>query len=232
MVASAGFEEQRIREVAPSEVDLSDARGPEHWPLREVAAERRIEILAPLSRYQDALPESPWAERPSAAIALPLASPDQAHAYGVLICGVSPHRVLDAGYRTFFELTAAQIVSAIRDARALEQERKRAEALAAIDRAKTAFFSNVSHEFRTPLTLVTGPVAEVMADRAVPAPARAWLRSGSTQRTADQQGKIDSLLDFSRIEVGRVQASFRPPTSPSSRAILQAASAPRWNRRG
>jgi signal transduction histidine kinase len=44
-----------------------------------------------------------------------------------------------------------------------DAERKRAESLAALDRAKTTFFSNVSHELRTPLTLILGPLEDLLS---------------------------------------------------------------------
>ncbi|HEX8115008.1 MAG TPA: ATP-binding protein, partial [Kofleriaceae bacterium] len=205
-IANVGFDDAKLALAAPAEVDL--AADPCPWPLRQVAADRQIALVSDLAHCGDALPRSPWAELPREAIALPLASPDQATAYGVLICGVSPHRTLDAGYRTFLELAAAQVVAAIRNARALEQERKRAEALAEIDRAKTAFFSNVSHEFRTPLTLMLGPTEDALA-MADPA-----LRGADLETVYRNELRllklVNALLDFSRIEAGRMRASYAP----------------------
>ena len=130
---------------------------------------------------------------------------------GRLVVGANPRRPLDPQQWAFLQLVAAQLSTAITNAQAYEQERKRAEALAEIDRAKTAFFSNVSHEFRTPLTLLLGPLEDALADRESPLPARQRERAEVMQRNGLRlQRLVNTLLDFSRIEAGRLQATYAP----------------------
>ena len=126
---------------------------------------------------------------------------------GFLIAGISTRRALDDAYRTFFDLIANQVSSSIAEAQAYQAERRRVEALTELDRAKTVFFSNVSHEFRTPLTLMLGPLEETIADVRVPQEARERLRLVE-RNAARMQKLVNSLLDFSRIEAGRIQACY------------------------
>jgi signal transduction histidine kinase len=176
------------------------------WPLATVARSRDTVDIADLSTLGLTLPGSPYGEPARRAVLLPLGAPSPEGIAGVLIAAVSPHRPLDTGYRTFFELVARHIGAAIADARASEHERARAESLAQLDRAKTEFFSNVSHEFRTPLTLMLGPLEEAMAK--APRPVRESLRV--VQRNGARLLKlVNTLLDFARLEAGRIRARYQ-----------------------
>jgi PAS domain S-box-containing protein len=128
---------------------------------------------------------------------------------GSLVVGLNPLRAFDDDYRGFLELLARQIDAAITNAKAHEDERKRAESLAELDRAKTAFFSNVSHEFRTPLTLMLAPLDDLLG--------RSELALGDREKVEVAYRNslrllklVNALLDFSRIEAGRYEASYEP----------------------
>jgi PAS domain S-box-containing protein len=142
-------------------------------------------------------------------LVLPISSGTQI--VGVLVAGVSRFLHLAGDYRDFFDLAAARISAAVAHARAYEEEHRRAEVLAELDRTKTAFFSNVSHEFRTPLTLMLGPVEDILARPAEPIlPAHRELLTVVQRNGMRLQKLVNTLLDFSRIEAGRAQAVYEP----------------------
>jgi PAS domain S-box-containing protein len=207
--------------AAPPCVDLTAPPGPEAgWPLRAVMESGQTAVVADLGRWIGP-PVGVWPEPPHTAAVLPVRKSGQDRLAGFLVAGLSPRRPFGDDYRGFLDLLAGQIASAIANARAYEEEKRRAEALAELDRAKTAFFSNVSHEFRTPLTLMLGPVEDLLshpADRV--RPENRDLLEVVHRNGLRLQKLVNTLLDFSRIEAGRVQASYEPTDLASLTAEL------------
>lgn len=193
--------------AAPAVITLTDET--QVWPLAEVAHNGAAQLVLNLGAKFPALPRAgPWPEPADSALVLPITAPGQRQLAGFLIAGINPRRVLDDQYRAFYELLAGHVATAVGNAQAYEHERKRAESLAELDRAKTAFFSNVSHEFRTPLTLLIGPLEDALADQAA-LPVQHQERLALAHRNTLRLLKlVNSLLDFSRIEAGRAQASY------------------------
>jgi PAS domain S-box-containing protein len=199
--------------VAPPVIKLSrETEGV--WPFRELikSGRNQIEISLDARFGRDVrLPGGAWSEPAREAVVLRIASPGQEQPSGFLVAGVSPRLLLDDEYRFFLELTAGQVASAIGNARAYEEERKRVEALAQIDRAKTAFFSNVSHEFRTPLTLILGPAEELLSGTLGDTNEMQRVHLTTLRGNALRLQKlVNTLLDFARVEAGRMEASYEP----------------------
>jgi signal transduction histidine kinase/DNA-binding response OmpR family regulator len=179
------------------------------WPIQE-ALRTHAPTLVSLDPLQFAALETIPGQPPRQAVVVPIAASGHEGVTGVLVLGLHPLRMFDDNYRRFVELVGSQIAASLGNAHAYQEERRRAEALAELDRAKTAFFSNVSHEFRTPLTLMLAPMDEMLQDPgsvATRAPELLPVMRRSAQRL---QRLVNSLLDFSRIEAGRAQAAFEP----------------------
>lgn len=194
-------------EIIPSLLDIETG---EPWPMAEVIREGRSVVVDNALEVIGDLAHHVWPQRPTKAVVLPLKSSGQDRVTGVLVMGVNPGRPFDDDHRSFFELAASHVAAAISSAHAYEEERKRAEALEELDRAKTAFFSNVSHEFRTPLTLMLGPIDDILAR-----PAGTISEERNLLELVSRNGQrllrlVNTLLDFSRIEAGRMQATYRP----------------------
>ena len=178
--------------------------------IARAAKSPRVEHITDLADCLGPMPGGPWPVGAGSGIILPFMLPGQSLPAGFMLAGVSPRKRLDSSYRTFFELAAGQIATAVAEARAYEEERKRAEALAELDRVKTAFFSNVSHEFRTPLTLMLGPLSNILTR-----PDQTLEDCRADLALAHRNGLrllklVNTLLDFSRIEAGRIQARYEP----------------------
>jgi signal transduction histidine kinase len=202
--------------VSPSRLELaSDAPAHVLAPeLHNALRTETVQLIEALPGRWPVVPPGPWSDPPHTAVAVPIKSNIAHQPAGVLVAGVSPRVRFDAQYRGFFELLAGQIATAVANARAYEAERQRAEALAELDRAKTAFFSNVSHEFRTPLTLLLAPVEQTLGSRRTPPEIRDRLELAH-RNALRLQKLVNSLLDFARIEAGRVEAAYEPVDLPA-----------------
>jgi signal transduction histidine kinase len=195
----------------PDVLDIAPGRNP--WTLTGTRPEEISRNLTDLPQRGLRVPAGPWPDLVHQALVLPMLSAGQERLVGFLIAGVSPRRAFDEAYASFLELIASQVAAAIANARAYETERERSQVLAVIDRAKTTFFSNVSHEFRTPLTLMLGPLEDMAGDPQLPTVVRSRLEV--VHRNSLRLLKlVNSLLEFSRIEAGRVQATFEPTDLP------------------
>jgi PAS domain S-box-containing protein len=153
------------------------------------------------------LPGGAWSEPPVQALVTPLVQ-QGGTPYGFLVAALNRYRALDEGYRAFIGLVAGHLAAQVASARSYHDQQRRAEELADLDRAKTTFFSNISHEFRTPLTLIMGPVQELQRLLAGAEP-QVGEELAVIQRNGLRLGRlVNTLLDFSRIEAGRMQASY------------------------
>ncbi|SCF15134.1 GAF sensor hybrid histidine kinase [Micromonospora coriariae] len=190
----------------PEATELTDpSRAARAWGLPAAAEGRPTEVTGVADWLP--LPAGPWKDPVDTALALPLPSAAADQPLGVLLVGVSPSRGLDEAYRSFYHLLAQQVSVALRNARAYEEERRRAEALAELDRVKTGFFTNVSHEFRTPLTLMLGPLADALTDATAPlAPVQRERVETAWRNATRLLTLVNSLLTFSSLEAGQARS--------------------------
>jgi signal transduction histidine kinase/CheY-like chemotaxis protein/serine phosphatase RsbU (regulator of sigma subunit) len=178
------------------------------WPIGRILREGAAQVIVDLSGARFAgLPVGAWPHPPKQAAIAPLLDPGGGPPFGFLVAGINRYRPLDAVLRSFYSLIAQRLAAGVASARAYAAERDRAEQLAALDRAKTAFFSNVSHELRTPLTLMLAPLEDALTEDRPMDPEAVELVHRNGLRLLKLVG---ALLDFSRLEAGRLRPWFRP----------------------
>ncbi|HWZ87739.1 MAG TPA: ATP-binding protein, partial [Polyangiaceae bacterium] len=190
---------------SPGTEQRMGARG--DWPLDSVLGNGQA-LLVDREDFQRGLGalRSRESMPPKSALLIPFALGDDVRPSSVLVVGLSTALALDEQYRSFLDLLAAQLATVLSSARAIELAEQRTAKLAEVDRAKTAFFSNISHEFRTPLTLMLGPTEDALAS---PDGALRGAELETVHRNELRLLKlVNNLLDFSRVEAGRSDVAF------------------------
>jgi signal transduction histidine kinase len=220
LASLAGFGQEGASGAMPAAVPLDAPAAAGSWPLAE-ARDRGAAVVVDDLRGFGPLPRGGWERSPSRGLVLPLARPGSPHPYGFLACGLSPLRPFDDRYGGFLTLVGDQLATTLANVRSFAEEQRRRRALEELDRAKTAFFSNVSHELRTPLTLVLAPIEDALAR-----PERS-LGGAALEAVHRNQLRllklVNSLLDFARIEAGRVELVLeRVDLAALTREIVEA----------
>ncbi len=192
----------------PAAPAVLSADGAAIWPVDEARAGRSVLMELDGEPYSE-LPTGDWPEPPVKAMVVPLMEQGDTSS-GFLVAALNRYRPINEKNTGFVALVAAHIAAGIGSARSYRAQHRRAEELAELDRAKTTFFSNISHEFRTPLTLILDPIAELRG--------KSSGLDDETRRELDVVWRnglrltklVNTLLDFSRIEAGRAQARYEP----------------------
>ncbi|WP_247234608.1 ATP-binding protein [Telluribacter sp. SYSU D00476] len=197
--------------VSPSSIH-AESNGLQAWPLFHRNTAPGVPVLInDLGQRFSSLPAGPWEEAPRQAMIIPILKSGQEQLVGFFISGISPRLEFDDDYRSFISLVGGQVSTAIANVSAHEEERIRTEKLIALNKAKTDFFNNVSHEFRTPITLMLGPLEELLNEGENTHTKKDLDRLTTAYQNSLRLYKlVNSLLDFSRVEANRAQASFQP----------------------
>ena len=204
LATSTGIPEGHPAAPLTLPTDVSDTV----WPAAALARGESVVVRLDASRGAG-LPTGSWPEPPTQALVVPLVQQGGVP-YGFLVAGLNRYRPLDDAYHDFVGLASGHVAAGIGSARSYQAQQRRAEELVELDRAKTAFFSNVSHEFRTPLTLIMGPLDELRS-RLPESDVRSHEELEIIHRNGLRLGKlVNTLLDFSRIEAGRMRATYEP----------------------
>lgn len=181
----------------------------EFWPLREALVTRRPVFVSDCSTLIAGYPLRHWDELPESAIVIPIMNDSGGDVPPVLlVLGLNLRRPFDEDYEGFCHLLRAQLASGVAAVRSFEAERARLDEMAALDKARTKMYSTISHETKTPLSMIL-LAADDMLDQE-PAGPKKQLMTTIRRNAARISRLVDSLMDVSKLEAGRLQGSFRP----------------------
>lgn len=221
LVAYTGIEANTA--ASPLVIDLQRAHH-RIWPLRDTALGGYGLRLQDLNDRFSGLLLGPYPESVTQALLLPITPAGYDSPCCIIIAGISSRLPFNESYRSFYDLLASGLSTLIANAATHESEQQRIAALAAIDQSKNLFFNKISHEFRTPLTLLLAPLEDELNQHGDALPPTRRKRLNIAHRNGLRLLKlVNTLLDFTRLETGRAKANFEA-TNLSSLTIELASS--------
>jgi signal transduction histidine kinase/DNA-binding response OmpR family regulator len=178
---------------------------PTSGPVLEVMEHGGTELVSGLrERYPGVFAHGPLGPlTPDQAFVLPVVMLGTRTPIGVLVLGINPYWRPDDAYTAFASMAARQLGVIVTDAVSYQGERKRQQALAELDRARTEYFQNVGHELRAPLTMLLTPLQDILREPGLVLPAATRDTVETSIRAGDRlQRVVDTLRDISRAESG------------------------------
>jgi hypothetical protein len=191
----------------------SDARmaAASFWPFAEAFASRTAMHVPSVPSYvTDGFERRCWQEHAREAVIVPLVSDDSDVPDCLLVLGLNSRLTYGEQYMGWIDLLRISLNALLTAVRGREADVTRATQLAQLDEAKTTFFSNASHEFRTPLTLILGPLQDCLQMQAAREPKLKDRLDIAYRNAARLKRLVDSLLDFSKLAANRLEGRFQP----------------------
>ncbi|KAK8845645.1 hypothetical protein IAR55_006361 [Kwoniella newhampshirensis] len=179
------------------------------WPIAKSISSRQAVVVDDCTRLIKGFPLRQWEALPESAIVIPISSEASADTpQAVFILGLNIASPLDTVYEDWIHVLRAHLISSLGSVRAAEAAHERQMERDRMETAKTAWFQGAAHDLRSPLTLVAGPLDDVL--RTQLRPDQRSMLSLAQRNLARVQRLVNSLLDFSRIEAGKMSGRFVP----------------------
>lgn len=196
-----------VSEATPRQLPKSNVPIAGNPVLKQMLLTQKPVVLNDLEQYPEmTVPEQPFRARARALLVVPLMSDGKIIGSISLRQNQHPRRWQGSEIE-LAQAVAAQAAIAVQQARLYQKTRQQAEQLLELDRQKTEFFQNISHEFRTPLTLTIGPLESAVAQDQGLSYEQATIVLRNSRRLLRL---VNQLLDLQRLDAGRMQPSFRP----------------------